>query len=107
MTELGMKETGLSAVIRRGYETLNLMTFFTAGEKEARAWTVNTGATAPQAAGKIHTDFEAGFIRAEVVSYADFVANNGWQGSKSAGKVRMEGKTYIVQDGDVMLFHFN
>jgi GTP-binding protein YchF len=107
MEELGMKETGLSAVIRRGYETLHLMTFFTAGEKEARAWTVNRGSTAPQAAGKIHTDFEAGFIRAEVISYDDFVAHNGWQGAKAAGKVRMEGKTYIVQDGDVMLFHFN
>ncbi len=107
MEELGMKETGLSAVIRRGYETLDLITFFTAGEKEARAWTVHRGATAPQAAGKIHTDFEKGFIRAEVVSYADFVAHNGWQGAKAAGKVRMEGKTYIVQDGDVMLFHFN
>jgi len=107
MEELGMKETGLSAVIRRGYETLNLETFFTAGEKEARAWTINRGSTAPQAAGKIHTDFEAGFIRAEVVSYDDFVACNGWQGAKAAGKVRMEGKTYIVKDGDVMLFHFN
>lgn len=107
MTELGMQETGLSAVIRRGYETLHLQTFFTAGEKEARAWTVPVGATAPQAAGKIHTDFEEGFIRAEVVAYTDFVEHSGWQGAKAAGKVRMEGKTYIVQDGDVMLFHFN
>lgn len=107
MDSLGMKETGLTALIRRGYETLNLLTFFTAGEKEARAWTVTKGATAPNAAGVIHTDFETGFIRAEVVSYDDFIQYGGWSGAKEKGKVRMEGKTYEVQDGDVMLFHHN
>lgn len=105
MEALGMKETGLSALIRRGYETLNLQTFFTAGEKEVHAWTVETGATAPRAAGKIHSDFEAKFIRAEVVAYDDFIACGGWVGSREKGKVRMEGKDYIVQDGDIMLFH--
>lgn len=105
MTTLGMTETGLAQLVRRGYETLNLITFFTAGEKEARAWTVHNNAFAPQAAGVIHTDFEAKFIRAEVVSYDDFISHGGWTGSRTAGKVRMEGKTYAVQDGDVMLFH--
>ncbi|MBI2411546.1 MAG: redox-regulated ATPase YchF [Candidatus Kerfeldbacteria bacterium] len=107
MKELGMKETGLSALIRRGYETLNLITYFTAGEKEVRAWTVHRGACAPEAAGVIHSDFEKGFIRAEVVSYADFVEYGGWSGARTSGKVRMEGKTYTVKDGDVMLFHHN
>jgi hypothetical protein len=105
MKELGMTESGLSKVIRRGYETLNLITYFTAGEKEVHAWTVTKGATAPEAAGEIHSDFEAKFIRAEVVGYDDFVANGGWLGAREKGKVRMEGKDYVVQDGDIMLFH--
>lgn len=105
MADLGMNESGLSSIIRAGYATLNLMTYFTAGEKEVRAWTITRGMTAPQAAGKIHSDFEEKFIRAEVASYTDFVDCGGWQGAKAAGKVRMEGKTYIVQDGDVMIFH--
>ncbi|MFC1597923.1 redox-regulated ATPase YchF [Patescibacteria group bacterium] len=105
MKELGMDETGLTQLVRRGYETLNLITFFTAGEQEVRAWTVTKGAQAPEAAGKIHTDFEKGFIRAEVVSYDDFVQHKGWLGAREAGKVRMEGKEYVVQDGDVMIFH--
>lgn len=105
MKELGIDETGLAQLINRGYETLNLITFFTAGEMEVRAWTVTKGAHAPEAAGKIHTDFEKGFIRAEVVSYDDFVQYDGWLGAREAGKVRMEGKEYVVQDGDVMIFH--
>jgi len=105
MGELGMQETGLTALVRRGYETLKLLTFFTAGEKEVHAWTVPVGAKAPQAAGVIHTDFEEKFIRAEVVSYDDFVAHNGWQGARDAGRVRMEGKEYEAQDGDIMIFH--
>lgn len=107
MAALGMTETGLDALVRRGYETLDLLTFFTAGEKEVHAWTVPRGAHAPQAAGVIHTDFEEGFIRAEVVAYDDFVAGSGWQGARDAGKVRMEGKDYVMQDGDVVLFHFS
>jgi hypothetical protein len=94
-------------VIRGGYSLLNLHTYFTAGVKEVRAWTVAVGATAPQAAGVIHTDFEKGFIRAEVVSYDDFVQYNGEAGAKEAGKWRLEGKDYIVKDGDVMHFRFN
>lgn len=105
MEALGMKETGLAALIRRGYETLNLQTFFTAGEKEVHAWTVHIGATAPEAAGKIHTDFQEKFIRAEVVAYDDFVEFGGWTGAREKGKVRMEGKEYITQDGDIMMFH--
>ncbi|MFH1426242.1 MAG: redox-regulated ATPase YchF [Candidatus Kerfeldbacteria bacterium] len=107
MKEMGMDKTGLEQLIKRGYETLNLITFLTAGEKEVRAWTVTKGSTAPQAAGKIHTDFEEGFIRAEVVSYDDFVTGGGWAGAREKGKVRMEGKEYVVEDGDVMLFHFS
>ena len=107
LAELGLQEPGLNRVIRAGYKLLNLHTYFTAGVKEVRAWTVPVGATAPQAAGVIHTDFEKGFIRAEVISYADFVANKGEQGAKEAGKWRLEGKDYIVQDGDVMHFRFN
>lgn len=107
LQELGMDEPGLDRVIRAGYQLLNLQTYFTAGVKEVRAWTVPIGATAPQAAGKIHTDFEKGFIRAEVVGYDDFVANNGEQGAKDAGKWRLEGKDYIVADGDVVHFRFN
>ena len=94
-------------MIRAGYELLNLQTFLTAGPKEARAWTVPAGATAPQAAGVIHTDFERGFIRAEVISYADYVELGGEQGAKEAGKMRLEGKDYVMRDGDVMHFRFN
>jgi len=107
LQELGLEEPGLNRVIRAGYSLLNLHTYFTAGEKEVRAWTVAIGATAPQSAGVIHTDFEKGFIRAEVVSYGDFIANNGEQGAKEAGKWRLEGKDYVTKDGDVMHFRFN
>ncbi|RMF19709.1 MAG: redox-regulated ATPase YchF [Gammaproteobacteria bacterium] len=107
LADLGMEEPGLDRVIRAGYKLLGLQTYFTAGVKEVRAWTVPVGATAPQAAGVIHTDFERGFIRAEVVSYDDFVACGGEQGAKDAGKWRLEGKDYIVQDGDVIHFRFN
>jgi len=107
LTDLGMEEPGLDRVIRAGYELLGLQTYFTAGVKEVRAWTVKIGATAPQAAGVIHTDFEKGFIRAEVVSYDDFVQHNGENGAKDAGRWRLEGKDYIVQDGDVVHFRFN
>ncbi len=107
LADLGMDEPGLNRVIRAGYQLLDLQTYFTAGEKEVRAWTIPIGATAPQAAGKIHTDFEKGFIRAEIVSYEDFIAGNGEQGAKDAGKWRLEGKDYIVQDGDVIHFRFN
>ncbi|MGI9286068.1 MAG: redox-regulated ATPase YchF [Pseudomonadales bacterium] len=107
LTELGMDEPGLDRVIRAGYELLDLQTYFTAGVKEVRAWTIPIGATAPQSAAKIHTDFEKGFIRAEVIGYNDFVELNGEQGAKNAGKWRLEGKDYIVQDGDVMHFRFN
>ena len=107
LADLGMEEPGLNRVIRAGYELLSLHTYFTAGVKEVRAWTVRVGSTAPQAAGVIHTDFEKGFIRAEVISYADFIANNGEQGAKDAGRWRLEGKDYIVQDGDVIHFRFN
>ncbi|WP_339616275.1 redox-regulated ATPase YchF [uncultured Gilvimarinus sp.] len=107
LQDLGMDEPGLNRVIRGGYELLGLHTYFTAGVKEVRAWTIPVGATAPQAAGKIHTDFEKGFIRAEVVSYDDFVELNGEQGAKDAGKWRLEGKEYIVKDGDVVHFRFN
>jgi len=104
---LGLSEPGLNRLIRAGYDLLHLQTYFTAGPKEARAWTVPVGATAPQAAGVIHTDFEAGFIRAETISYDDYVALNGEQGAKEAGKMRLEGKDYVVQEGDVMHFRFN
>ncbi|SHF01056.1 hypothetical protein SAMN04487965_1160 [Microbulbifer donghaiensis] len=107
LEELGMEEPGLNRVIRAGYQLLGLHTYFTAGVKEVRAWTIPLGATAPQAAGKIHTDFEKGFIRAEVISYADFVAYNGEAGAKEAGKWRLEGKDYVVADGDVIHFRFN
>ena len=107
LAELGFEEPGLNRVIRAGYELLHLHTYFTAGEKEVRAWTVKVGATAPQAAGVIHTDFEKGFIRAEVVGYDDFITHNGEAGAKDAGKWRLEGKEYITQDGDVMHFRFN
>jgi len=107
LADMGMDEPGLNRVIRAGYGLLGLQTYFTAGPKEVRAWTVPVGATAPQAAGAIHTDFERGFIRAEVVSYEDFVGCRGEQGAKEAGKLRVEGKEYVVQDGDVMHFRFN
>ncbi|OIZ95054.1 GTP-binding protein YchF [Candidatus Rickettsiella isopodorum] len=107
LQECGLTETGLDRLIRAGYELLDLQTYFTAGVKEVRAWTVHKGATAPQAAACIHTDFEKGFIRAEVISYDDFIHYQGEQGAKEAGKWRLEGKTYLVKDGDVMHFLFN
>lgn len=107
LADLGMEEPGLNRVIRAAYSLLGLQTYFTAGVKEVRAWTVKIGATAPQAAGVIHTDFEKGFIRAETVSYDDFIAYNGEAGAKEAGKWRLEGKDYMVKDGDVMHFRFN
>ncbi|MBU6379541.1 MAG: redox-regulated ATPase YchF [Gammaproteobacteria bacterium] len=107
LKDLGLEEPGLNRVIRAGYTLLGLQTYFTAGEKEVRAWTVRKGSTAPQAAGVIHTDFERGFIRAEVIAYDDYVALKGEQGAKEAGKLRLEGKEYIVREGDVMHFRFN
>ncbi len=107
LDDLGMEEAGLNRVVRAGYELLNLSTYFTAGVKEVRAWTISVGATAPQAAGVIHSDFERGFIRAEVIAYDDFVNYKGEQGAKDAGKWRLEGKEYIVKDGDVVHFRFN
>jgi ribosome-binding ATPase YchF (GTP1/OBG family) len=104
---IGLKEAGLDRLIRAGYALLDLLTFFTAGPKEARAWTITRGTRAPQAAGVIHTDFEKGFIRAETISYADYIACRGEQGAKEAGKMRLEGKEYIVKEGDVMHFRFN
>ena len=97
----------MNRVIRAGYKLLGLQTFLTAGPKEARAWTVRQGATAPQAAGVIHTDFERGFIRAEVIAYEDYIEKNGEQGAKEAGKLRLEGKDYVIRDGDVVHFRFN
>jgi len=107
LDDLGLEEPGLNRVVRAGYSLLNLSTYFTAGVKEVRAWTISVGATAPQAAGVIHTDFEKGFIRAEVISYQDFITYKGEQGAKDAGKWRLEGKEYIVKDGDVVHFRFN
>ncbi len=107
MESLGFDEPGLNRVIRAGYKLLNLHTYFTAGEKEVRAWTIPVGATAPQAAGKIHTDFEKGFIRAQTISYEDYIKYQGENGARAAGKMRAEGKDYIVQDGDVITFLFN
>jgi hypothetical protein len=107
LSDIGMEEPGLNRLIRAAFKLLGLQTYFTAGVKEVRAWTVKVGATAPQAAGVIHTDFERGFIRAEVTSFDDFVALKGEQGAKEAGKMRLEGKDYIVKDGDVMHFRFN
>jgi ribosome-binding ATPase len=107
LADMGMSEPGLDRVIHAGYALLGLQTYFTAGPKEVRAWTVRRGSTAPQAAGVIHTDFEKGFIRAEVIAYNDYLACKGEQGAKETGKMRLEGKEYIVQDGDVMHFRFN
>ena len=107
LAELKLEEPGLNRVIRGGYSLLGLQTYFTAGVKEVRAWTVHAGATAPQAAGVIHTDFERGFIRAEVIAYNDFITCKGEAGAKEAGKLRLEGKEYIVKEGDVMHFRFN
>ena len=107
LADLGLEEPGLDRVIRGGYALLDLLTFFTAGPKEVRAWTVRRGATAPEAAGRIHTDFQKGFIRAEVVGFEDFVEHGGEQGAKDAGKWRLEGKDYVVRDGDVVHFRFN
>jgi GTP-binding protein YchF len=107
LEDMGMHEPGLNRVIRAGYQLLGLLTYFTAGPKEVRAWTVSTGATAPQAAGVIHTDFEKGFIRAETIAFDDYVKFKGETGAKEAGKMRLEGKEYVVHDGDVMHFRFN
>ncbi len=107
LSELGLKESGLHAVIRAAYRLLGLQTYFTAGVQEVRAWTIPIGARAPQAAGVIHTDFERGFIKAETIAYADFIEGGGEQGAKEKGKMRMEGKEYIVQDGDILHFKFN
>jgi GTP-binding protein YchF len=107
LESLGLAEPGLNRLIRQGYALLRLITYFTAGPKESRAWTVADGSSAPQAAGVIHTDFERGFIKAETIGYEDYVENKGEQGARDAGRLRQEGKDYIVQDGDVMLFRFN
>jgi len=107
MKMINMKETGLNSLIKKGYDLLSLETFFTSGPEESRAWTITKSCTAPKAAGEIHTDFEKGFIRAETVSYKDFVENNGWIKSRESGKMRLEGKEYIVKDGDILNFRFN
>jgi len=107
LADMGMTEAGLDRLIRAGYDLLGLQTYFTAGEKEVRAWTIHVGATAPQAAGVIHTDFERGFIRAEVIAYDDYVKYRGEQGAREAGRMRLEGKDYVVRDGDVVHFRFN
>jgi ribosome-binding ATPase len=107
LEDMGLLEPGLNRLIRAAYGLLGLQTYFTAGEKEVKAWTVKTGSTAPQAAGVIHTDFEKGFIRAEVIAYDDYLHLNGEAGAKEAGKMRLEGKDYVVKDGDVMHFRFN
>ena len=107
MEMIGLKETGLNKLIKKGYEILDLDTYFTSGPEETRAWTIEKNCTAPKAAGEIHTDFEKGFIRAETISYYDFISNDGWVNSKNNGKMRLEGKDYIVKDGDVLNFRFN
>tara|TARA_B100001287_G_scaffold233215_1_gene204568 strand:- start:16 stop:603 length:588 start_codon:yes stop_codon:yes gene_type:complete len=107
MEMIGIKNTGLDLLIQKGYQILELDTYFTSGPEETRAWTIQKNCTAPKAAGEIHTDFEKGFIRAETVSYDDFIANDGWVNSKNNGKMRLEGKEYIVKDGDVLNFRFN
>ena len=107
MDMIGLKETGLNMLIQKGYKILELETYFTSGPEETRAWTIQKNCSAPKAAGEIHTDFEKGFIRAETVSYSDFIANDGWVNSKTNGKMRLEGKDYVVKDGDVLNFRFN
>jgi GTP-binding protein YchF len=107
LASLGLESAGLDRLIKAGFHLLGLQTYFTAGEQEVRAWTIHRGDTAPQAAGVIHTDFERGFIKAETASYADFISNGGWKGVKERGLMRAEGKEYVVQDGDVLLFRFN
>ena len=107
MEMIGLKETGLNKLIKKGYEILDLDTYFTSGPQETRAWTIEKNCTAPKAAGEIHTDFEKGFIRAETISYHDFMSNDGWVNSKNNGKMRLEGKDYVVKDGDVLNFRFN
>ena len=107
MKIIKMKENGLNSLIKKGYNLLSLETFFTTGPEESRAWTITKNCTAQKAAGEIHTDFEKGFIRAETVSYADFIENDGWIKSKESGKMRLEGKDYIVKDGDILNFRFN
>jgi ribosome-binding ATPase YchF (GTP1/OBG family) len=107
LTELGLTEAGLARIIRSGYELLHLLTFFTVGPKEARAWTVHAGAKAPDAAGEIHSDMQRGFIRAETIAYEDFVTLGGETAARDAGRLRQEGKEYVVRDGDVMHFKFN
>ena len=107
MEMIGLKETGLNMLIKKGYQILELDTYFTSGPEEPRAWTIEKNCKAPQAAGEIHTDFEKGFIRAETISYDDFISNDGWLNAKSNGKMRLEGKDYIVKDGDVLNFRFN
>jgi ribosome-binding ATPase YchF (GTP1/OBG family) len=107
LASLGIDSAGLDRLIRGGYSLLGLQTYFTAGEKEVRAWTIHKGDTGPKAAGVIHSDFERGFIRAETVSYPDFIAHGGWKGAREKGVARAEGKEYVVQDGDVLLFRFN
>jgi ribosome-binding ATPase YchF (GTP1/OBG family) len=107
LTDMGMQEPGLNRLIRAAFSLLGLQTYFTAGVKEVRAWTIHTGDTAPQAAGVIHTDFERGFIRAQTIAFDDFISHKGEQGAKEAGKMRAEGKEYIVKDGDVLNFLFN
>ena len=107
MKMINIKNTGLNSLIKKGYDLLSLQTFFTSGPEESRAWTIKEKSTAPKAAGEIHTDFEKGFIKAETVSYEDFIKNNGWLKSKEAGKMRLEGKDYIVKDGDILNFRFN
>jgi len=106
LADLGLQEPGLNRLIQEGYKLLGLITYFTAGPKEARAWTVTRGTRAPQAAGVIHTDFEKGFIRAETIAYDDYVSLNGEAGARDAGKLRLEGKEYVVKDGDVLHFRF-
>ena len=107
MEMIGLKETGLSMLIQKGYEILELDTYFTSGPEETRAWTIEKKCKAPKAAGEIHSDFEKGFIRAETISYSDFIVNKGWANAKLNGKMRLEGKDYVVQDGDVLDFRFN
>ncbi|MEP0644917.1 DUF933 domain-containing protein, partial [Parasphingorhabdus sp.] len=107
LSELGLEESGLARVIRAGYQLLNLQTFFTAGPKESRAWTVHKGAKAPEAAGEIHSDFERGFIRAETIAFDDFVTLGGESAARDAGKLRQEGKEYVAKDGDIFNFKFN